>query len=406
MKSLAFSAVFVALAPFVACSSGDVAPTVVSSGGTGSGATGGTTGASGGTTGGGAGTSTTGGTGGTGGGTGGAGGTTGGTGGTAAGTGGAGGSSGAAAATGGMSGTLGTTGGSAGTGGNPAGGMGNQAGGGMGAMSGGGGRAAGGMAGASAGMAGSSAGTGSSGCPTIAELFPASGNLDSLDGRLVTTPCSPTNSDDCSGGGWIYKGTTSGCTNGSLTAQQDFAVGGTPGQSYQVTMHFYGVTEPKNYGNMVTREAGNTRPTHMATGASPAPFASAAGGVSYPASDYNTYEIHVIDDKGTEVKQYFLNSDTQEGHWTYALNYERTIPVIGGGKVRMRTYDRNCKMIKNCGDRSGQVDFTTCSGATKQTVDVSAAMPPPMGLNQPGLGQASAESGQWLLLDVTKVACE
>jgi hypothetical protein len=402
MKPLAFSAIFFAIAPFTACSGGEVAPTVVPGGGMGSGATGGTTGGAGGSTGG----STTGGTGG---------GTTGGTGGS---TGGTGGSSGSTAATGGSAGTV-ATGGSAGTGVNPSGGMGPASGGmgpasgGMGPASGGRGPASGGMGPASGGMGPASGGMGSStggmgpaACPTIAELFPAAGNLDSLDGRLVMTPCSPTNSDDCSGGGWIYKGTTTGCSNGALTAQQDFAVGGTPGESYQVTLHFYGVVEPKNYGNMVTREAGNTRPTHMATGASPAPFATANGGVDYPASDYNTYEVHVLDDKGAEIKEYFLNSDTQEGHWTYALNYERTIPVIGGGKVRMRTYDRNCKMIKNCGDRSGQVSASVCGSATKQTVDVGPAMPAPMGLNQPGLGQAAGESGQWLLVDVTKVACE
>jgi len=289
----------------------------------------------------------------------------------------------------------------------------------MGAVSNGGtgagGRAMGGMGGmpaVSGGMGGMPAGgmSGSGGmapaCPSITELFPTAGNLDSLDGRLVTTPCQPTNSDDCGAGGWVYKGMNTACSGGSLTVQQDFAVGGTPGEMYQVTMHFYGVVEPKNYGNMATREAGGTRPTHMATGASPAPFATANAGVSFPASDYNTYEIHVMDNMNQEVKQYFLNSDTTEGHWTYLLNYERTIPVVGGGKVRVRTYDRNCRMIKNCGDRSGQVSASVCGSATKQTVDVSAAMPAPTMLMQPGLGQAAGESGQWLLIDVTKVECE
>src|SRR5690349_16064206 len=238
MKPLAFSAIFVAIAPFTACSGGEVAPTVVTGAGMGSGATGGSTGGAGGA-GGSTGGSTTGGTGG---------GTTGGTGGGT--TGGTGGSSGSTAATGGSAGTGVATGGSAGTGVNPSGGMGPASGGmgpasgGMGPASGGMGPASGGMGPASGGMGPASGGMGATGgmgptCPTIAELFPAAGNLDSLDGRLVTTPCSPTNSDDCSGGGWIYKGTTTGCSNGALTAQQDFAVGGTPGESYQVTLHFY-----------------------------------------------------------------------------------------------------------------------------------------------------------------------
>jgi hypothetical protein len=257
---------------------------------------------------------------------------------------------------------------------------------------------------AAGGTGGGGTGGGGNSCPTIAELFPA-GQRGSLDGRLVTTPCSPTSSDDCSGGGWIYNGMTTPCMNGALTAELDFEVGGEPGVMYDVTLHFYGVVEPKNYGNMITREAGNTRPTHGPNGAMPAPWASSNGGISYPGSDYNTYEIHVYNDQDQEIRQYFINSDTAEGHWTYLINYERTIPVVGGGRIRTKTYDRNCRMIKNCGDRSGGVTAQVCSSATKQTVDVSAAMPQPTGLTQPGLGQAASESGQWLLIDVTAVEC-
>lgn len=328
----------------------------------------------------------------------------------------------AGAGTAGASAGTPTTGGDAGMGASPSAGTSNVAGGGMAgtmtAGSGGSGNAgrggsSNGGAGAGSDASGGNAGGGTSGtggggsrCPTIVELFPPSGNVGSLDGRLVTTPCSPTNSDDCSGGGWIYNGTTTPCTGaGALTAEQDFAVGGEAGVMYDVTLHFYGVVEPKNYGNMVTREAGDTRPMHGPNGAMPAPWASSNGGVSYPASDYNTYEVHVFDDMGQEIRQYFINSDTAEGHWTYLVNYERTIPVVGGGRVRTKTYDRNCRMIKNCGDRSGNMSFTACSAATKQTVDISAALPAPAGLNQPGLGQAASESGQWLLIDVTKVEC-
>jgi hypothetical protein len=392
MKRFALTSILFSTIGYAACTA-DVAPTTIDPNAGSSG----TGGKGGGNT---AGTSTS----------------SGGSGGSAAGTGGSAGSQ--TAGSGGSAGSVGGAGG-AGTGNTAGGGTGNTAGGGMGNMAGGGsgnmaGGGAGGMPGGSSGSAGagnaSGAGGGGSGgtgptCPSVEELFPAEGDLGSLDGRLVTTPCSPTNSDDCSGGGWIYNGDTTPCMNGALNVEQDFPVGGTPGAMYEVTLHFYGVVEPKNYGNMVTREAGNSRPMHGANGAMPAPWASANGGVSYPASDYNTYELHVYDESGEEVREYFLNSDTTEGHWTYLLNYERTIPVIGGGKIRARTYDRNCRMIKNCGDRSGGVSFSSCSSATKQTVDVSAAMPAPTDLQQPGLGQAAAESGQWLLIDVTEVTC-
>ncbi len=412
MKRALFASVVVGFGAFAGCG-GQEPSTVVSTGGTGAGATGGSSGAS--ASGGSAGTvaGTGGSLGGTGATSGTAGGATGGTagsvtGGTAglggtgngAGLGGGSGLGGTGAVSGaGMGGIAGTMAGSAGD----TGGIGGAGAGGAGA--GGTSGSAGANGGAGTGGMSGDGGTGGSACPSVAELFPAMGNMGSLDGRLVTTPCATTNSDDCDGGGWIYQGQTSPCMNGSLNAQQDFTVAGTPGAMYTVMIHFYGVVEPKNYGNMVTREAGNTRPTNSLTGASPAPWAQANGGVTYPASDYNTYEIHVLDNNNQEIHEYFLNSDTQEGHWTYLLNYEREITVVGGGKVRMRTYDRNCRMIKNCGVRTGGISIDACRAATKQTISTSAAMPQPMGLTQPGLGQPDDQSGQWLFLDVMSVTC-
>jgi len=224
----------------------------------------------------------------------------------------------------------------------------------------------------------------------------------------MTTPCVPQATDDCTGAGWIYKGVTTGCSGGSLTAQQDFMVGGTPGTTYQVTMHFYGVMEPKNYGNQVTREAGATRPANNNTGATPVPwaFTTSAGAKTITASDYNTYEIHVLDNNMQVSRQYFLNSDTQEGHWTYVIDYTKTIPVIGGGRVRMRTYDRNCRMIKNCYD-GAQGTASQCAMRARSITSVNSAMPAPgAALQQPGLGQGAGDSGQWFYLDVVSVACQ
>ena len=45
-----------------------------------------------------------------------------------------------------------------------------------------------------------------------------------------------------------------------FNVNQVFYVGGETGQMYNVTVHFYGIAEPKNYGTGVTREAG-TGPT-------------------------------------------------------------------------------------------------------------------------------------------------
>ena len=192
-------------------------------------------------------------------------------------------------------------------------------------------------------------------CPSPSRLFPASGNLGSLDGRLVATPCVNANTDDCTIAGAVYNGLTTPCQSGSLTLQQDFMVGGTPGAMYTVQMRFYGILGPKNYGTSVTRESGTTRPTNSNTGATPAPFAytNAPGAAITTASDYETNELHVLDQNLQVFRQFFLNSDTQEGHWTYVVNYVKTIPVIGGGRIRMRHFDRNCRQIKNCHNGTG-----------------------------------------------------
>jgi hypothetical protein len=260
-----------------------------------------------------------------------------------------------------VSGASGTTGGVTPTGGSGGDGITGGSGGdiGMGGMTGGsaGDIGMGGMTGGSAGDIGMGGmgmggmgmgGGGGPGCPTPAQLFPVAsvtgqqtgltgnpnpaGAMGSLDGYLITTPCTDTACDDCAGGGWIYNGVTTGCS-GALNAIQNFTVGGTPGTRYRATLHFYGIVEPKNYGNVATRGS-NMRPNNSDSGATPPPWAYATGNPTYTASDYNTYQIHVVDNNGMEVCSHFLNSDTSEGHWTYVLNYARTIDVIGGGRER------------------------------------------------------------------------
>jgi hypothetical protein len=248
------------------------------------------------------------------------------------------------------------------------------------------------------------AGTGTGGSGGSADV-PVS--VGKLDGMLITTPCGDTpTGDDCAGGGWIYEGKTTGCTGGKLDsdvpskATLDFPItGGVPGKHYLATMHFYGIMEPKNYGPTVTREAGTNRPNAGANPSTPEGFATADGGATIAVTDYNNYEIHSYDETGKEIKQYFINSDTQQGHYTFAVSYERPIEIVSGGKVHVRTFDNNCRMIKNC--QGG----APCA-AKARSVDISAAMPQPAGLMQPGLGKDAANSGQWFLIDVKGIVAK
>jgi hypothetical protein len=252
MKRLAFASIFLSLGAYVACSSetpstggntGGGGPLGGASGTTGQGGVAGT-----------AGTPALGGTSGTGvGGTSGVAGTPA-VGGTST-VGGTGGDTGGALPTGGSGGDGTMTGGSGGdgmTGGSAGAGLTGGAGG----MTGGNGGAAGmGMGGKAMGGSGGS----TSACASITDLF---GTDKRFDGRLTETPCAVSSSNDCTGGGWrLNGGSLTGCANNRLDANQTIMVGGVPGQNYSVTLHFYGIMEPKTYGNNVTRQS-NMRPTN------------------------------------------------------------------------------------------------------------------------------------------------
>jgi hypothetical protein len=221
-----------------------------------------------------------------------------------------------------------------------------------------------------------------------------------LDGHLFSVACGDTpNTDDCAGEGWRSSSNPNQlnvCANARLSAVIDFPIAGEPGAAYDVSMHFYGIMEPRNYGNVVMREA-QGRPS-LQPGGTPTPFASMApGGGNYLATgdnNYNTYELHVLDNGGQAVAIHFLNADTQTGHYTFGIDYERTITLIGGGVLRLQIADANCRQIKNCGPGG-----VPCAGKA-QTIDISAADPQPLGLQQPGLGKDPEHSGQWFLLDV------
>lgn len=246
-----------------------------------------------------------------------------------------------------------------------------------------------------------------------------------IDGGLLELPCSATTGDDCASAGWAFLGiaarlnqipSTVPCTGTGLNAEQSFSVGGIPGESYRATFRFYGIVEPKNYGAGVTREAGNTRPVSNTDdvcsgdpevcGANPPPWAYAPGGTAAPASDAMTYELHVFDETDTEECVYFLNSDTEDARTSYSLNFAKTINVIGGGRILLRAYDRNCRIVKNCHLApscmgSGASACNNC----QHSIDISAVMPQPTYFRQPAWFGSSNQSGQWLLLDVTRTEC-
>ena len=333
-----------------------------------------------------------------------------------------GGSSGSTAAAGtGAAGGVGPTGGAAGTGGTNGTGAstsGGRGGDGTGAQGGSGGASIGGSGGddGSGGTAAGSGGTpgGAGGTPGGAggSTAGSGGMVDivslvgRLDGRLMQFPCNDASlSDDCVIDGYYVDGVLTRCSGTMSNMILDHPIGGTPGARYRVTMHFYGILEPRNYGidgPALMRDASPGSPDR--DGNAPTPWATAPGGATIPSSNYSTSEIHVLDENGQELAQYFLNADIEESRYTFIIDYEKTIEVVGGGMVRLRRFEPSCRILRNC----GATPLGPPCGPRARIVDVSAADPPPPpgnpangGFTQPGLGEPSDQSGQWWLIDVT-----
>jgi hypothetical protein len=268
--------------------------------------------------------------------------------------------------------------------------------------------------GASVGGAGGNAGThacggGHNGAPT-GDIAPCE-LVGPLDGRLMQFPCSDTPStDDCNGHGlgYVVDAVATPCSGGRLDMVLNHPVGGTPGARYLLTMHFYGIMQSRNYGPGVTREAAPAVPDR--NGGNPVPWATAPAGTTYSPSAAASYEIHVHDQRGQELAQYYLNADIEGSrdrpHFTFLIDYEKTIEVTGGGFVRLRSVNETCRPLKNCGTEPGY----PCA-AKARTIDLSAVDPPAPppgdfesgGFNQPGLNHDANHGGEWWLVDVTRV---
>jgi hypothetical protein len=186
-----------------------------------------------------------------------------------------------------------------------------------------------------------------------------------------------------------------------LSAAIDFPINGETGEKYDVSMHFYGILEPHLYAGDTLQRDALAGPSNR-EGGLPLPWASVDPREAYrgPVSIFNTYELHVYDDKDVLQTVYLLNSDSDTGPYSLLINYAKSIPVVGGGRVQLVVEDSNCRLLKNCGG-----DLTQPCTPKAHRIDISEAQPQPAAgsLLQPGLGNDAEHAGQWLLLDVTSV---
>jgi hypothetical protein len=254
----------------------------------------------------------------------GTGGTDTGAGGTSTGSGGSGGAAGTAgsggSSAGGAAGTAGTTGrgGTTGTGGM------------AGTTGPGGTTGAGGMAGA-AGRGGVGGTVGPGGATGTAGTTGTGGTASAcapVDGLRVDDPCGSL----LSGNACLHKGKTT--DDGTpFSAMKAVTMGGTTGTTYQVKIHFRGVTEP----------------THIMSGTPGTPANFLTGGTRYPdGSQESTYQQWRLTTTNPN-QHYYLNAFNSVGlaHIVELIDYDQTIPIAAGATVTLDVYDGNAHEISN-----------------------------------------------------------
>jgi hypothetical protein len=273
------------------------------------------------------------------------------------GTTGAGGQGGSSGASGGASGAAGSAG-MAGAGGNGAAGTDGGAG-----------------ASGAAGQGGSSGASGE----TVMDLFGIKNQYNELlADSFFLWPCYSNQNQDC-----ITNAPGTSCPTPDpkgnfeeqgLVVNESFKVGGTPGKMYMATIQVNGISEGKYYQGGV-RAAGDTDPPNAQSDKGTNTWYT--GGSAIYFEYYNVYSIRVQDTAGKELQHYYLNSFPKTGnvqyedHWTFAISYTATFPVMGGGTIVYHSSDINCHAIDNCG-----------SATTSQTCPLNQARMVP---NEPNL---------------------
>lgn len=184
-------------------------------------------------------------------------------------------------------------------------------------------------------------------------------------------------------------GTGSSCPPNGRDIDTSFKVGGDSGKKYTVTLEVRGVVGTRCY-----------------QGGTPASTASLktddynnwwyAGGTPYNATGWwNTYELQVTPATGDKDVYYFNHSSNSpssggdcEKEASYLVGYTASFKVMGGGSLRFRIHDNNCKAMQNCGkveDKSAPCDPRKVD-LSKMTVQppttVPAASQPPKNENK------------------------
>jgi hypothetical protein len=124
------------------------------------------------------------------------------------------------------------------------------------------------------------------------------------------------------------------CAAGSPRVNFDKTVvfGGEPGKVYNVTLRWRGVVEPRKY------LGGQSDGTHFRIGGTPDPDSST-----------NLYGIYSVEVSAPPMI-YYLNDDTQTGHYVFPIDHTKTIEIEAGASVHLLGTDQvpPCYAARNC----------------------------------------------------------
>lgn len=132
--------------------------------------------------------------------------------------------------------------------------------------------------------------------------------------------------------------------DGGVSEVLTSTLGGAPGQTYAVTLHFRGEVEQKTY--IGSADAGSPQ-TAGAQGLANAEFFVAGGRDN--GDTWNIYEMQVSDPPSV----YFLNAGMSNFSFTFWIDYTATIPMKAGATLTLFASSVDGREIANIDDLDG-----------------------------------------------------
>ncbi len=174
------------------------------------------------------------------------------------------------------------------------------------------------------GSAGSSGAGGAAGAAGAGSLLAEAAALEGVRWELT---CGATVED-----GRVCEYATDCAAGTRINFDKTVVFGGEPGQVYQVTLRWRGVVEPHKY------LGGQADGTHFRVGGTPDPDAS--------TNLFGVYSVEV----SAPHEIYYLNDDTQTGHYVFPIDHTKTIDIEGGARLHLLDVDQvlPCYAARNC----------------------------------------------------------